>query len=261
MPNVEETVAWNSGIYQIEIADAVLGGADAPANVPHQQLANRTAYLKSWQDKILDLLDDDEADGKKLPPASDSVIGVSRLATAAEITAGAANDIVVTPLRLAAALAAQAALLMPVGTIIEWPLSTPPDGFLELNGAAISRSVYAALFARVGTIWGAGDGATTFLLRDDRGEFKRGWDNGRGVDAGRGLNSWQDSEAKYSRLTSVRTTSGATNNVTVPEDGESSPVYVDGLSISGTYGPRFTNTLQGSETRPRNIAVMYCVKY
>ena len=56
-----------------------------------------------------------------------------------------------------------------------------PTGYLECNGANISRSTFAALFAVIGTRYGTGDGATTFGLPDLRGEFIRGWDNNRNV--------------------------------------------------------------------------------
>lgn len=73
--------------------------------------------------------------------------------------------------------------------------SGPPDkipaGWLIENGATISRTTYATLFAVIGTTYGAGDGATTFNLPDRRGKFVRGLDIGRGMDAGRVLGSDQ----------------------------------------------------------------------
>jgi microcystin-dependent protein len=55
---------------------------------------------------------------------------------------------------------------IPTATIVPWSDSSVPTGFLECNGAAVSRSTYSALFAIIGTTYGAGDGATTFLLPD-----------------------------------------------------------------------------------------------
>ena len=54
------------------------------------------------------------------------------------------------------------------GSMLMWPTATAPNGFLLCNGATVSRTTYAALFAIVGTIFGAGDGSTTFLLPDYR---------------------------------------------------------------------------------------------
>ena len=55
---------------------------------------------------------------------------------------------------------------IPTATIVPWSSSSVPSGFLECNGAAVSRSTYAALFAIVGTTYGAGDGASTFNVPD-----------------------------------------------------------------------------------------------
>ena len=55
---------------------------------------------------------------------------------------------------------------IPTATIVPWSASSLPTGFLECNGAAVSRSTYSALFAIIGTTYGAGDGSSTFLLPD-----------------------------------------------------------------------------------------------
>ena len=65
-----------------------------------------------------------------------------------------------------------------VGEIKIWPAGTIPSGYLECDGSAVSRTTYATLFAVIGTMYGAGDGTTTFNLPDYRGEFLRGWANG-----------------------------------------------------------------------------------
>lgn len=79
----------------------------------------------------------------------------------------------------------------PSGMVVYFAGQTAPTGWLKANGAAVSRTLYANLFAAIGTTYGAGDGSTTFNLPDMRGEFIRGWDDGRGVDAGRVLGSAQ----------------------------------------------------------------------
>lgn len=82
---------------------------------------------------------------------------------------------------------------MPSGSITAFAGASAPSGWLICNGAEVSRSTYSNLFAVVGTTYGAGDGSTTFKLPDLRGEFIRGLDNGRGVDAGRVLGTAQSS--------------------------------------------------------------------
>jgi microcystin-dependent protein len=62
----------------------------------------------------------------------------------------------------------------PVGAIMAWPSATPPSGYLACDGAAVSRTTYAALFAVIGTTFGGGDGSTTFALPDLRGRTPLG---------------------------------------------------------------------------------------
>ena len=66
----------------------------------------------------------------------------------------------------------------PPGVILPFGGATAPDGWLLCNGDAISRTVYAALYAAVGIAWGYGDNSTTFNLPDMRGRFPRGRDGG-----------------------------------------------------------------------------------
>ncbi len=55
---------------------------------------------------------------------------------------------------------------IPTATIIPWSTASVPSGFLECNGQTVSRSTYSALFAVIGTTYGAGDGSSTFLVPD-----------------------------------------------------------------------------------------------
>ena len=67
-----------------------------------------------------------------------------------------------------------AALVMPSGAMLQWPTATAPTGFLLCTGAAVSRTIYSALFAVIGTTFGAGDGTTTFNLPDFDNRFAVG---------------------------------------------------------------------------------------
>lgn len=69
-----------------------------------------------------------------------------------------------------------------VGSVAAFAMELPPTGWLECNGQEVSRTSYARLFQRIGTAFGAGDGATTFNLPDLRGQFIRGWAHGSNVD-------------------------------------------------------------------------------
>lgn len=80
---------------------------------------------------------------------------------------------------------AQVSAINPSGEIIAFAGATLPSGFLFCDGSAVSRTTYASLFAAIGTLWGAGDGTTTFNLPDLRGRTLAGADNMNGSAAGR----------------------------------------------------------------------------
>lgn len=79
-----------------------------------------------------------------------------------------------------------AAIAVPPGAGFEWyGASLPAGGYLWQDGAAVSRTTYAALFEVIGTVHGAGDGSTTFNVPDSRGRVVAGKDNMGGTEAGR----------------------------------------------------------------------------
>ncbi|WP_268799074.1 phage tail-collar fiber domain-containing protein [Pseudomonas huanghezhanensis] len=78
-----------------------------------------------------------------------------------------------------------------VGMVAAFDMEVAPPGWLKRNGSDVSRTAYAKLFAKIGTLYGAGDGVTTFNIGDSRGVFIRGLDEGRGLDPDRRLGSLQ----------------------------------------------------------------------
>lgn len=136
------------------------------------------------------------------------------------------------------------------GQVVFMASATIPSGWLECNGATVSRTTYATLFAAIGTAYGAGDGATTFQLPDLRGEFIRGADRGRGVDTGRAVASFQADEIKsHTHITPIYD----------PDEGEIS--QVGGGRAEGAVNNKATQATGGAETRPRNVAMVACIKY
>ncbi len=69
----------------------------------------------------------------------------------------------------------QAQAYLPSGMVLYFANSTAPTGWLQCDGSAVSRTTYANLYAAIGTVYGAGDGSTTFNLPDTRGQFIRSW--------------------------------------------------------------------------------------
>ncbi|AKZ65595.1 putative tail fiber protein [Sinorhizobium phage phiN3] len=221
------------------------------------------------------------------------------------------------------------------GAIMWFARNSAPSGFLKANGAAVSRTTYAALYAAIGTTFGAGDGSTTFNLPDLRGEFIRGWDDGRGIDVSRVFGSAQSANIQshthsidppattttsdahthtWSGTTSsdahTHTFSGTTNTTgahthtvtsilvsgagsgaiggsnrdvadkTTSSAGDHAHTFsgttssdshthtVSGTTSSDTHNhtvdiAAFTSGAAGSgtDTRPRNIALLACIKY
>ena len=157
----------------------------------------------------------------------------------------------------------------PAGTVIQFAGSSAPAGYLKANGNAVSRTTYAALFAAIGTTYGTGDGSTTFNLPDLRGEFVRGLDDGRGVDSGRALGSAQaDTLRQHNHDSYIRTDefgSGDGRSIvgtSTADEGlrtNGPDMGVMGISTSfGSYPISASNI--ADETRPRNIALLYCIK-
>jgi microcystin-dependent protein len=70
---------------------------------------------------------------------------------------------------------------MPTGAIIPYAVTAAPSGYLLCNGSAVSRTTYSALFAIVSSLYGAGNGSSTFNVPDLRGKFMGGWDAGTSV--------------------------------------------------------------------------------
>ncbi len=147
-------------------------------------------------------------------------------------------------------------LVLAPGVVMHFAASQPPEGWLKCNGAAISRISYERLFAAIGTNFGAGNGSTTFNLPDLRGEFIRGWDESRGVDAVRGLGSWQNHDL-LSHSHALTTYKANDFNF---DPGSHLPVGTD-----DTYGSAVVtgvvSSYGGAETRPRNVALLACIKY
>lgn len=156
-----------------------------------------------------------------------------------------------------------------VGAVLYFATSTAPSGWLKANGAAVSRTTYANLFARIGTTFGVGDGRTTFNLPDLRGEFIRGWNDGRNVDSGRGFGSQQGDAIRnitgqfnaYRRTdkTQLVMPSGVFSNQKL-QDGSMGRGGSDNWAMTINFdASRVVPT--ANENRPRNIALLACIKY
>ncbi|HAL2880012.1 TPA: phage tail protein [Escherichia coli] len=159
---------------------------------------------------------------------------------------------------------------LPVGVPVPWPSATPPTGWLKCNGAAFSAEEYPELAKAY----------PTNKLPDLRGEFIRGWDDGRGIDTGRALLNWQPhtilDHAHYMELWTgdglaagsaregvnpgILATYGDGGIVKTDEPGLNVPSSLRAIISRSVkrYGEISENV--GTETRPRNIAFNYIVR-
>jgi microcystin-dependent protein len=156
-----------------------------------------------------------------------------------------------------------------VGAVAYFPATAAPAGWLKANGALISRTTYADLWAFAqasgnivsdatwtgGSDRGAfsqGDGSTTFRVPDLRGEFLRGWDDGRGVDSGRAVGTFQGQDIQ----SHAHTQRGVNQVSTAGGD-------ITSGTNTGTPANHSVSTAStgGAETRPRNVALLACIRF
>ena len=140
----------------------------------------------------------------------------------------------------------------PAGAVIYHAGSTPPTGFIKANGASLSTTTYADLFAAIGYTYGGSGGS--FNVPDLRGEFLRGWDDARGIDSGRGFGSFQNQDIQSHQHSMYL----ERNNCLGGSGGS------DGWGVNGGrsgWSTNYTSSVGGTETRPRNVALLACIKY
>lgn len=245
------------GVRLIETVDFnVTGATQVTLSAPYPA----GSVFHAYQNEALDTI----------AGASESTRGLIKLAPAGSPATNSTDAI--TPAALAAALAAIGVQLSPPGQVGAFARSTAPTGWLKANGAAVSRTTYNALFAAIGTVFGVGDGSTTFNLPDLRGEFLRGLDDGRGVDAGRSLGSAQ--KGSFFASGSGPTADGLTNYTLSESAVGRSEIGLDSADLAQYPAARVSVVGSSSTTiavpnndnmtygvnRPRNVALLYCIK-
>lgn len=145
----------------------------------------------------------------------------------------------------------------PVGAIMYYAAATAPSGWLNCDGTAVSRSFYSNLFAVVSARFGAGDGSTTFNLPELRGEFIRCFDASRGIDSSRTFGSSQADELRSHTHKIINTASAQVTSL-----GGNSGVGSGGFGAGNSAVTNISITSAGgTETRPRNVALLACIKF
>lgn len=134
----------------------------------------------------------------------------------------------------------------PVGSIIAYSAQTVPANYLECDGSTLDTTQYADLFNVIA--YTHGGSGTSFNIPDLRGEFIRGWDNGRGIDSGRSFGSSQADEIRSH--THQIYANGSNSSYGRQGTGSGAGDFVATSAATG-----------GSETRPRNVALKYIIRF
>jgi microcystin-dependent protein len=141
---------------------------------------------------------------------------------------------------------ALAAATPPPAGVMRWsPLASAPTGWLLADGAAVSRTVYAALFAVIGTTWGAGDGTTTFNLPDLRGRAAMGAGTGVSLTA-RTLAGQVGTETHQLSITEMASHFHVELDTGPGLAGAGQSAYANGASTGSTGNDQPHNNMQPS---------------
>ena len=153
--------------------------------------------------------------------------------------------------------------LVPAGFVMAYAHETIPSGWIECNGAAISRTTYADLFGAIGTHYGTGDGSSTFNIPDLRGQFIRGWDHGAGndPDAANRTNRGDGTVGDNVGTKQASQNKAHTHSVENTIEYSASQINKSGTSHSRSIKTTITSGSDGgTESRPKNIQMPWCIK-
>lgn len=254
-------------------------GADSPS-VLDDHLRTVYAFIKTASDAQVALTGNQTIAGVKTfsstPVVPDDSFAFSKLQNIA--TARVLGRITASSGDIEELTQAQAAELSSHAGQVGWfAMNSAPGGWLKANGALVSRTTYAALFSAIGTTFGAGDGSTTFALPDLRGEFIRGWDDGKGTDSGRVFGSAQLDAMQ--QITGTFDILDSTSDASIVQgDAGAFTRTANAGAVTGqgfltrTADSRNTDRVSfdsadstdartSTETRPRNIALLACIKF
>lgn len=205
-----------------------------------------------------------DPNGTKTELVHGSKVGLTLTNLGAFLDSDATQDMQPTTLRQLVGSSA------PVGSVIAFAAATPPTGWFSCNGQYLSRASYPRLFAVIGTTFGSSD-SSNFRLPDLRGEFVRGWDEGRGVDLWRALGSRQKAtivggyddngtNANVGVLENKPYWDYGADRVTLDMFPGTAVVYADSTGRQAYALTEGNLNNWYAATRPRNVALLYCIR-
>lgn len=181
LPATLPGAAWFALISAMRVGVIKASGL-TPASTPDPLQFLKALQSLAWMnDKSIatKLLADSVITAEKI---ADGVVDLKKLnskviATTEQAISGTDNDVLMTPIRTKEAIGQFIPPSVPSGVMVPFAGTNVPDGWLLCNGAEVSRTTYASLFAAIGTKWGAGDGVSTFTLPLFHKRFAEGTTN------------------------------------------------------------------------------------
>jgi microcystin-dependent protein len=241
------TTIANNAVTTAKIADSNVTTAKiADSNVTTAKIADSnvtTAKIADASVTTAKIADSNVTDAKLA-----SGIDASKLTTGTLPIARIADGQVT----LAKLVTAVQESLLPAGAVQAFAMNSAPAGWLAADGSNVNRTTYAALFSAIGVTYGVGDGVNTFTLPDLRGYFVRGsGTNSDGTVSGTfGVKQADDFKA-HTHVVGSRVNSTAFGVGIV---AASNSATINGANNS-------TGSTGDTETRPKNIAMLYCIKF
>jgi hypothetical protein len=158
---------------------------------------------------------------------------------------------------------------IPVGFIITFPVSTVPTGYLECNGQVVLKTSYPDLYTYLkdsGLACIYGDSGNYFYLPDLRGRFIRGWDHGVGRDPDAASRTDRGDFQGGDLVGTIQDEGFKSHRHSFRDVGyiyRQEVIEAADMTIYGSNIGIITVTMipDGTETRPKNIYVMHCIKY
>jgi microcystin-dependent protein len=263
----------------VDNGDNSFGASDLPINPRQQITSTGFAFHARYADEITSTANmtvntsTGAVSAKAITATSVNVSGGgaitgTHVGDGAQLTALAGANITAGTVPSAALVAAVQQALCPPGTVVAYMGTTAPAGWLLCNGASVSRSTYASLYAVIGNASGSAD-VNSFNVPDFRGRFLRGWDNAIGRDPDRASRTAMATGGNAGdAIGSIQTdaiqshTHAYNTPTTANRDGGTGATYTNREStVTSTTGAVSAGARTSTETRPMNAYVNYIIKF
>ena len=263
----------------VDNGDGSFGSSDLPINPRQQITSTGFAFHARYADEITSsanmtvntstgAVTAKAITGTSITASGGGTITGNHVGDGAQLTALAGANITAGTVPSAALVAAVQQALCPPGTVVAYMGTTAPAGWLLCNGASVSRSTYASLYAVIGNASGSAD-ANSFNVPDFRGRFLRGWDNAIGRDPDRASRTAMATGGNAGdAIGSIQTdaiqshTHAYNTPTTANRDGGTGATYSNREgAVASTTGAVSAGARTSNETRPINAYVNYIIKY